>query len=142
MSAEANKAVVRHYREILNANQVDKLGEVLAADFKAHNLAPGLPPGLEGAKMVHMGTVASFPDLHVNTEQLLCDGDTVIEAWSQTQTHTGGPVFGLPANSGKPVRTTGISLYRIKDGKIVEHRAEMDFFGVMAQLGLVQPPGM
>jgi len=142
MSTEANKVVVRRYREILNANQTDKLGEVLAPDFKAHNLMPGLPPGLAGAQMVHQGTVAAFPDLHVTTEQLLAEGDTVIEVWRQTQTHTGGPIFGLAANTGKSVKTTGISLYRIKDGKIVEHRAEMDFFGVMMQLGLVQPPGM
>ena len=142
MSAEANKAIVRRYREILNANQTDKLGEVLAPDFKAHNLMPGLPPGLAGAQMVHQGTVAAFPDLHVTTEQLLCDGDSVIEVWTQTQTHTGMAVFGLPANTGKAVKTTGISLYRIANGKIVEHRAEMDFFGVLMQLGLLQPPGM
>ena len=142
MSTEANKAVVRRYREILNANQTDKLGEVLAPDFKAHNLMPGLPPGLTGAQMVHQGTVAAFPDLQVTSEQMLADGDYVVEVWTQTQTHTGLAVFGLPANSGKAVKTTGISLYRIANGKIVEHRAEMNFFGVMAQLGLVQPPGM
>jgi predicted ester cyclase len=115
---------------------------VLAADFKAHNLMPGLPPGLAGAQMVHQGTVAAFPDLRVTTEELLCDGDTVVEVWTQTSTHTGIPMFGLPANTGKPVKTTGISLYRIANGKIVEHRAEMDFFGVMMQLGLAQAPGM
>jgi predicted ester cyclase len=140
--SEANKAVVRRYREILNAHQVDQLGEVLAADFKAHNMMPGLPPGLEGARMIHMGTVASFPDLHVTTEDLIAEGDKVIEVWTQTQTHTGAGVFGLPANSGKAVTTTGISLYRISGGKIVEHRAEMNFFGVLVQLGLAQPPGM
>lgn len=140
--SEANKAIVRRYREILNASQVDKLGEVLAADFKAHNMLPGLPPGIEGAKMIHMGTVASFPDLRVTTENLLADGDWVVEVWTQTQTHTGAAVFGLPANSGKAVTTTGISLYRISGGKIIEHRAEMNFFGVLVQLGLAQPPGM
>ncbi len=142
MSTEANKAIVRRYREIYNAHQLDQLGDVLAPDLKSHNLMPGLPPGLDGIKMVHQGTVAAFPDLRTTTEQLLADGDTVIEVWSQTQTHTGIALFGAPANSGKKVRTTGISVYRIRDGKIVEHRAEMDFFGVMVQLGVIPAPGM
>jgi predicted ester cyclase len=142
MSTEANKAIVRRYREIYNANNLDALSDVLAANFLPHNLMPGLPPGLEGIKMVHQGTLAAFPDLHVTTEELLAEGDKVVERWTQTVTHTGVSIFGAPANSGKKVRTTGISLYRIADGKIAEHWAEMDFFGVMVQLGIIPAPGM
>lgn len=40
------------------------------------------------------------------------------------------------------IRTTGISIYRIANGKIVEHWADMDFFGVMVQLGAIPAPGM
>jgi predicted ester cyclase len=140
--SEANKAIVRRYREIYNSNQLDKLGEVLAADFRPHNLMPGLPPGLDGVRMVHQGTLAAFPDLRVTTEDLIAEGDKVVERWTQTQTHTGASIFGVPANSGKPVKTSGISLYRIANGKIAEHWAEMDFFGVMVQLGAVPAPGM
>jgi predicted ester cyclase len=142
MSTEANKATVRRYREIYNSNNLDALGEVLAADFVPHSLMPGVPNTLDGIKMVHQGTLAAFPDVHVTTEDLLADGDKVIERWSQTQTHTGVSLFGAPANSGRKVRTTGISIYRIANGKIAEHWAEMDFFGVMVQLGVIQPPGM
>ena len=138
---EENKAIVRRYREAYNTNDMDALGEVLAADFIPHNMLPGLPPNLEGAKMLQQGTMATWPDLHVTTEDLLADGDRVVERWTQTQTHTGAPVFGVPANSGKAVRTTGISIYRIANGKIVEHWAEMDFFGVMVQLGVIPPLG-
>lgn len=139
--SEANKAVVRRYREIYNTNQLDKLGEVLAADFTPHTLLPGLPPGLDGIKMVHQGTLAAFPDLRVTTEDLIADGDKVVERWTQTQTHTGIAIFGAPANSGKKVRITGISIYRFQDGKIVEHWAEMDFMGVLQQLGALPGPG-
>ena len=138
--SEANKAIVRRYREIYNANQLDKLGEVLAADFAPHNLLPGLPPGLDGIKMVHQGTLAAFPDLRVTTEDLIAEGDRVVERWSQTQTHSGAPFMNIPP-SGKKVRITGISIYRIKDGKIAEHWAEMDFMGVLQQLGAMPAPG-
>jgi predicted ester cyclase len=142
MSTEANKAIVRRYREIYNSGNLDTLEEVLAADFTAHNMLPGLPPGIEGVHALHQGTMATWPDLHVTTEQLIAEGDTVIERWTQTQTHTGAAVFGVPASSGKKIRTTGISIYRIAGGKIVEHRAEMDFLGVMVQLGALPAPSL
>jgi predicted ester cyclase len=130
-----NKAIVRRYREIYNTGQLDLLDEVLAADFMPHNMMPGLPPGLEGAKRVHQMTLAAFPDLHVTTEDLLAEGDRVVERWTQTQTHTGVSIFGVPANSGKKVKISGLSLYRLAHGKIVEHWGEMDFVGVLQQLG-------
>ena len=140
MSLEENKAIVRRYREIYNANQLDKLGEVLAADFTPHNLLPGLPPGLDGIKMVHQGTLAAFPDLRVTTEDLIAEGDRVVERWSQTQTHSGAPFMNIPP-SGKKVRITGISIYRIANGKIVEHWSQMDVVSLLQQLGVMPAPG-
>jgi predicted ester cyclase len=141
MSIEANKALVRRYRELHNTNQLDKLGEVLAANFTPHSMLPQLPPNLEGAKLNHQGTLAVFPDLHVETNDLIAEGDRVVERWTQTMTHTGAPFFigNLPA-SGKRITTTGISIYRIADGKIVEHWANMDFFGVLQQVGAFPAP--
>ncbi len=142
MSTEANKAIVRRYREIYNSTNLGTLEEVLAADFTPHNMMPGLPPNIEGAKMLQQGTMATFPDLHVTTDDLIAEGDKVVERWTQTQTHTGAPVFGAPANSGKKVRVTGVSIYRIANGKIVEHWAEMDFHTVLVQLGVIPAPDM
>jgi predicted ester cyclase len=141
MSAEANKAIVRCYREIYNFGNLDTLEEVLAPDFTPHNMLPGLPPNIEGVRMLQQGTLATWPDLHVITEDLIAEGDKVVERWTQTQTHTGAAVFGAPAHSGKKIRITGISIYRIANGRIVEHRAEMDFLGVLTQLGVVPAPG-
>jgi predicted ester cyclase len=137
VSVETNKAIVRRYREIYNANNMDALGDVLAADFTPHNMMPGLPPNIEGAKMLQQGTMTAWPDMRTTTDDLLADGDKVVERWTQTMTHTGAPVFGAPANSGKKVRVTGMSIYRIANGKIVEHWAEMDFHTVLVQLGVV-----
>jgi predicted ester cyclase len=142
MSTESNKAVVRRYREIYNTNQLDKLEEVLSPDFVPHATIPGMPwNGLESAKQVHLMTKSIFPDLHVETNDLLAEGDYVVERWTQTMTHTGTPFFigNIPA-SDKSVRTTGISIYRIVDSKIVEHWADMDFLGVMVQVGAIPAP--
>ena len=61
MSTEQNKAIVQRYREAHNSNQLDRLDEIVAANLIAHNPMPGLPPGLEGGKMAHMGGYRLFP---------------------------------------------------------------------------------
>jgi predicted ester cyclase len=86
--------------------------------------------------------LAAFPDTHVTTDDLLAEGDKVIERWTLTCTHTGVAFMGAPAGTGKKVQTTGISIYRVANGKIVEHWANMDFFGVLAQLGVIPMPGL
>jgi len=135
MSTEQNKAIVRRYREAHNTNKLGQLDEIVEASLIAHNLLPGLPPGLEGGKMAHMGGVASFPDLQVKTEDLIAEGDKVVERWTQSGTYTGASFMGAPV-SGRKFSVTGTSIYRIANGKIVEHWGEMDLQGVLQQLGL------
>lgn len=140
MSIEQNKAIVQRYREAHNTNQLDRLDEIVAANLIAHNQIPGLPPGLEGGKIAHMGGVASFPDMYVKTEDLIAEGDKVVERWTLSGTFTGTPFFGAQAN-GKKFSVTGISIYRISNGQIVEHWGEMDFLGLLQQLGMIPASG-
>jgi predicted ester cyclase len=136
---EANKAIVRRYREAHNANNMAALDEIVAADLSAHNMLPGLPPGLEGGKMAHQGFLAAFPDGRTTTEDLIAEGDKVVERYSFRGTNTGSFLGAPPTN--RPVESSSISIYRIAKGKIVEHWGENDVIGVMVQLGLMPPPG-
>src|SRR5687767_11643016 len=122
--AEANKAIIRRYRQAHNQNDMASLDEIVAADLISHNNLPGLPPGLEGGKMAHQGFVAAFPDGQTTSEDLIAEGDKVVERFSFTGTNTGS-FLGAPP-TGKRVRGTGISIFRIADGKIAEHWGEND----------------
>jgi predicted ester cyclase len=136
---EANKAIVRRYREAHNANNMAALDEIVAADLNAHNMLPGLPPGREGGKMAHQGFLAAFPDGKTTTEDLIAEGDKVVERTLFHGTNTGS-FLGAPP-TGRPVVASSISIYRIANGKIIEHWGENDVVGVMVQLGLMPPPG-
>ena len=91
---EANKAIVRRYRELHNRNDLDALDAIVAADLIAHNQLPGLPPGLAGGKLAHAGFLAAFPDGVTTTEDLIAEGDKVVERVTFTGTTVGitGPV--------------------------------------------------
>lgn len=139
MMTQDNKALVRRYREAHNTNNLALLNEIVATDIKSHGGISGFPPGLEGGKKIHQMFLAAFPDGRVTTEDVISEGDKVVERFSFKGTNTGS-FMGAPA-TGKKVAVTGMSVFRIANGKIVEHWGENDALGTMQQLGLVPMPG-
>ncbi len=139
MSAEENKTLIRRYREIHNKGNLDELDKIVAKDIVSHSALPGLPPGLEGGKMAHNVFMAAFPDTHVTTDDLVAEGDKIVERFTATGTHK-GEFMGAPP-TGKKFQTGGMSVYRIANGKIVEHWGLDDALGLMQQLGMVPTPG-
>lgn len=135
MSPEANKAIIRRYRDMHNNNTLGDLDQIVAADLISHSSLPGVPAGPEGGRMVHQGSLAAFPDGHTATNDLIAEGDRVVERFTFTGTQR-GDFMGIPA-SGKRVTVTGMSIFRIADGKIVEHWGENDGIGLLAQLGML-----
>ena len=139
MSTEENKIIVRRYREIHNNNKLDELDAIVAADIISHSSLPGLPPGLAGGKMAHMGAMKAFEGLHTDTNDLVAEGDKVVEYFTTTGKHT-GDFLGIPP-TGRPINVQGMSIFRLAGGKIVEHWGVNDGFALLVQLGVVPMPG-
>lgn len=137
--SEENKSLVRRYQDAFNSGKLDELDELVDANVIAHSQAPGVPPGLAGAKMVHQGLLQSFPDLHFEIEDLIAEGDTVVQRFTVSGTDKGG-FQGAPP-TGKHYSVPGVSVFRFANGKIVEHWGLQDLFGVMQQLGMLPAPG-
>lgn len=81
---------------------------------------------------------SAFPDVHATIEDLLADGDKVIERTTARATSKG--TFNGISPTGKPVLWTEIHIYRLRGGRIDEHWGEIDFLGLMTQLGAIPPP--
>jgi steroid delta-isomerase-like uncharacterized protein len=133
MSTEDNKNIVRRYQDAYNAGDFESLAEVMASDVLTPNIARGMPPGVEGAKVVHQKTLLGMTDYHTTIEDLVAEGDKVVARVTMTGTHT-GDFWGIPA-TGKRVNLTAIYIVRIADGKIVEHWGEENGIKVFRQLG-------
>jgi steroid delta-isomerase-like uncharacterized protein len=140
MSIEANKELVRRYQEAHNTNNLDALNTIVAPDLIAHSLMPGLPPGLEGGKLVHQMAVSAFPDFHATIEDLIAEGDKVAARMTFRGTHSGGEFMGIPP-SGKQFAFSATAIFRIAGGKIVEHWGDEDSLGWLQQLGAMPAPG-
>jgi predicted ester cyclase len=111
------------------------IDEIVADDFVSHNAPPGLPPGREGVRVWASAFRAAFPDLWSKVEDVIVEGDRVVERFSGGGTHQ-GELFGIPP-TGKQMRTTGINVLRVADGRVVEHWGNSDDLGVMRQLGVI-----
>jgi steroid delta-isomerase-like uncharacterized protein len=138
MSIEQNKSIVRKYTELTNARDLDGAFAHFSPNFVDHAVRPGMPTGIEGTRMFFNMLFTAFPDLRATIEDIIAEGDKVVDRMTCEGTHQ-GMFMGVPP-TGKHVKWSFIDINRIVDGKVVEHWAEADTIGMMQQLGLVPPP--
>ena len=139
MSAEDNKALIRGSYAAISSGNLDEVAQLAAPDYVDHAAPPGLPPGPEGVKQSLTMFRTAFPDLEIQAEDLIADGDKVAARVVIRGTQH-GDFQGIPA-TGKQVTVTGIELFRIANGKIAERWAEVDRLSMLQQLGAIPTPG-
>jgi predicted ester cyclase len=136
MSLEENKQIARRLvEELWGKGDLAVADQFIAADVVDHNAIPGMPPGREGQKAAASFFHAAFPEIAIKVEDLVADGDRVVDRWTATMRH-GGEFFGIPP-TGKTVTLTGIDISRIAGGQVVETWHQEDILGLMQQLGAV-----
>ena len=144
MTTEENKAIARHFAEVLQelfrTGDVDLMDSVLAENVVQH--ISGQPPeaqSLEGFKQLLPTLPQAFPDVLFEVENLMAEGDMVAFRLIWTATHQ-GEFFGIPP-TGTRATVTEMHMFRIADGKVVDRWGEWDALGLMQQLGAVPQPG-
>ena len=138
-TTKANLEVVsRFIEEFKNKANQEIVDELMSPDFVHHLTDPRLPEGREAIKLLGQSIVAGFPDVHASVQDLLADGDKVIERTQTSATHT-GEFNGIPP-TGRQVGWTEMHIYRLEGGKIVEMWSEIDLLGLLVQLGAIPGP--
>lgn len=136
-STEArNKEIVRRINEeVWAAGNLDLIDEHVAEDYVEHsNASPEPIRGPAGYKANVREFHDGFSDVEVTTEDLIAEGNTVVNHWTFTATHT-GEYAGIEP-TGADVEFSGISIIDLEDGIIIEDRAVMDVSGLLQQLGV------
>jgi steroid delta-isomerase-like uncharacterized protein len=96
--------------------------------------------GLAAFRETFLAMKRAFPDLRIVEDMAIAEGDLVATHWTASGTHTGPAFASLPAASGRRFEITGMSFYRVRDGRIVEGWVNDDTLAMAAQLGLVPVP--
>jgi steroid delta-isomerase-like uncharacterized protein len=96
--SEENKALSRRsIEEIFNAGNLEVVDEIIAQDHVHHD--PTMPQ--EGHGREHFKEFASmyhsaFPDVHIEIEDQIAEGDKVASRWVASGTHE-GDLMVIPA---------------------------------------------
>ena len=140
--SEALKAVVwRFLEEIWHQGNLQVIDEIIAPNYvrhTSHYREGGRDVyGPEGARQSIAAFRVAFPDVHFTVEDMLVAEDKVVIRWTCRGTHR-GTFLGITP-TGKVITFTGINIYRIANGQIVERWAEEDAISLYQQLGLLSP---
>jgi steroid delta-isomerase-like uncharacterized protein len=132
-----NKNIIhRYFNEVLNGRNVDLIDKLFLPDYKDHDPANKAPAyGPIGVRNKVAGYLSAF-DLHFRDLEQTAEGDDVTTRWACHGVHT-GEYMGFPA-TGKELEITGISIHRIREGKIAEGWWNWDVLGMLQQLGLIE----
>jgi steroid delta-isomerase-like uncharacterized protein len=131
LGAIANRALVRRwYDEYVNGHDVDALDDLVTPDFTSHFLSGAEGAGADQIKQIDAAIFATLPDVRVTIQDMVVEGDRVAVRYSALATPASNPLGG-------PLAATGMDIFRIADGKIAQRWAELDYTGMLMQLGAV-----
>jgi ketosteroid isomerase-like protein len=127
--SEANKTLVRRLvDEVLNGGNLELIDELYAPE-----IAPA-------AKRWIMPFRASFPDVHMAIVELIAEGDKVVGRFTCSATHLGDWLGHAPTGR-RFERVDEVSIFRFRDGRIVQVWSLEDTLGRLRQLGLTDRHG-
>ncbi len=138
MSIEENKQVVRTFVEVCqNGHDLDFADQAFHPEFTNHYAPEGRPaaPGESGAehfKRFYRMLLGAFPDATMEIDEQIAERDLVVTRKTLRGTHL-GELWGLPP-TGNRVEWEFVDIFRVRDGKLVEHWTHMDFEELRSQM--------
>jgi steroid delta-isomerase-like uncharacterized protein len=132
-----NKQLVRrHFDEVWTQGQLDTIKQIYDDGYQAFLPLIG-KIDRDGLKGVVSAYRRAFPDLKFEVVEVVHEGDRVAARWTASGTSQ-GEFMGIPATHKRGV-VDGLSLFEIKNGKIVRDSSEMDVVAFFQQMGLQLP---
>jgi steroid delta-isomerase-like uncharacterized protein len=123
---EENKAIVRRVYEIVSTGDFERAAEIVDQDAPDNELLPHDPPArlIDTFKETFAEAREGFPDLGITIEDVMAEGDRVTARVVMRGTHRGE--FQGITPTGKRIEVRAIDMFRISNGKIVEHWGHAD----------------
>jgi steroid delta-isomerase-like uncharacterized protein len=121
----------RWFEEVWNGRRDDLIDELMAPDAYGH-VQGGEYRGPSGFREMQAMFLGAMPNVHIEIEDILADGERAAVRWRARGTHS-GEGFGFSA-SKREVDVRGTTWLIVKDGKTVEGWDTWDLTGMLAAL--------
>ena len=135
---ETVKLIEKLFYKGFSGGNMSVLDEVFSTDILF--VDPMFPEGLEGIKALVKKNNDTFDDWHFKIHLLLCDDDKATVRWSGQGKHVGSFMGEEP--TGRNIELTGISIYQVKENKIIADWVVPDNLGFLMQIGVLAPTDM
>jgi predicted ester cyclase len=139
---EKNKDIARRFIQLWGkGDRLRLIDEFASPEITVYYpVFPHVIKGIEALKGYFTKRLPSmFGDTDVQVEEVIAEGDKVVVRYNWSATHQGEWPPGTPA-TGKRLKLTGIVIYRIVDGKVVDERGEEDYLAPFRELGILPKP--
>lgn len=134
-----NKAAFGRLHEAQSSGDVEVfrkvIDEVVHPDVLIRTPLPIEATGAEALKQVSEILLRAFPDLHIEVEDMIAEGDKIVFRNTVTGTHR-GEYMGVPP-TGRFITYREIMIARFMDGRIAETWGIVDVLAQMKQLGMI-----
>jgi predicted ester cyclase len=131
-----SRTLVEHwFNDVLTNHDLESLNTIALSEILIHQTAMPCEAsyyGIRGIKHWLGEQWSSFPNLAIMDYFTLAQGDIVVARWTARGTSDGN--FLILPPTGKTVEYTGVSMYRIEEGKIAEIWETRNTLGIMQQL--------
>jgi len=136
MSIKAyNKKLVETLcKSVFQNHDFSRLDEIMRNDYIHHNDDP--PQGKAGFKKVHEQFIKAMPDFRYTVKKIIAEGNTVMMYSTVTGTHQGEWLGNPP--TGNKLNFDVVDIFRIDNGKIVEHWDVADTLKLFTQVGKIK----
>ena len=139
MSAEDSRVAVDQALSWVNAHDLTTADAHFAPAVAIHS-ASAQPwtvdyYGLDGAKAYFESMLDALPDLTLAADGVVAEGGLVAVRWTMRGTFS-GQSMGV-AGSSQPVEVSGIDLWRVSGGQVIELWRSMDSLSMLRQMGII-----
>ncbi len=126
------------WSDIVNKGQIELINDKNFDPNVVQINNTGNLEGITAFRDYYQNFLTGFSDIKFTVKNIFGQDNKIVKHWNFTGKHT-GDFFGIPA-TGKRVDVEGVTLVKMKDGRIAQEQDFMDNGVLMQQLGLVSDP--
>lgn len=136
-TAQSKKELVRQSFTVLNERDREGFVALHPEDTVLHDGTEEIH-GIDAIADHEFAFLEAFPDLTLTPEPIIVEDDMVAARWIAAGPHEGE--FNGIEPTGEEFEIAVMGMFRVKDGRVAEVWLLADQFGLMRQLGIVEPP--
>ncbi|WP_086477805.1 MULTISPECIES: ester cyclase [Arenibacter] len=124
--------------KVLNNGEIDQINSQNFDTSITLITNPDSIVGIDKFKAYYQHFITGFSNISFSIVDIFGQDDKLVKHWNFTGTHT-GDFFGIPA-TGNTVNINGVTLVKMRQGKIAQEQDFMDNMVFLQQLGIQSDP--